>query len=456
MHNYRWRFLCPWLFTMAIFATSLVLLPLAIHSFASHNPERGTAYTTAAVAMLAFFIYARLPAQRLRLRIGIGFCGHSTDAAPATLRQLRSAAQSFRQKGTQPTMVGGGWSNVLAWRTARGPCLLTRHLTGTVPGTDDTVWYAGTQLVDANRVLAKRGLQLINVPSYGCVTMGAWVATMGHGMTGGKFTHGLLSVRARVLDLRTGIETDDGPEMLLEKFGRGAERAAQFLVLTIDIGNSPTLVANGVALREGRWVRGVDDAAWALGKDAAMMVLFVGRRKTLCLRWTPQPIGAAPVKGGGALMDLQLALFATLGRGLGDPSGRGRSEKLSAGVLLFDLYLYPIFIFFYLLLGIANFEVYTSDVAIAPALLLSLATSLQPVHRKHGGRTEIRVLGKLLFLDCFAYGRAGQRAMLATLSAHGVGKVALHPGKFAVRREDVADAGLALISSHEVARSLKQ
>lgn len=468
MDVYKRRYLLLWLVAMLACATGLVLLPWGVYALVPHSSALHTrgAHTTQGAVLasigtvtLLLFLYMRLPRQQLRYRSGMDICsgllGRSSDSSPSSVESMFTVVENMRFSGLRPTVVGGAWSNVLRRQTAIGPRLFTHNLVGEVPGSEGRVWYAGTEVMDVNKALAKRGRQLVNVPSYGCVTMGAWVATMGHGMTSAGAAHGLVSVRAQVLDMATGVVADDdSPEMLLDKFGRGAKRASQFLVLTVDVGDSPTLCNNANALREGRWVASAEDAAWALQPTAAMMVLFVGRHNTLCLRWTPQPPAAAAVRGGGALMDVGIALFATLGRGLSNPAGKGRdrSERLSAGIRLFHFYLHPVFIWFFLLLGITNFEVYTSDAAITPECILSLTQALQPVHRKYGGRTEVRVLGKLLFVDCFAYGRASHCAILTALSTLGISCVALHPGKYAVHLDDISSAGLQLANPYDVAR----
>lgn len=469
MDIYKCRYLLLWFVAMLVGVTGLVLLTWGVyalvpHSSAAHahgaHTEQGVVLASIGAVAFLLFVYMRRPRQQLRYRSGMDFCsglfGRGTDSSPSSMQGVLTVVDHMRSSGLRPTVVGGAWSNVLRRQTARGPRLFTRNLVGEVPGSKGRMWYAGTEVMDVNKILAKRGQHLISVPSYGCVTMGAWVATMGHGMTSAGATHGLVSVRAQVLDMASGVVTkDDSPEMLLDKFGKGTRRASQFLVLTVDVGDSPTLRKDALALREGRWIASAEDAAWALQPTAAMMVLFVGRRNTLCLRWTPQPPGAPAVRGGGALMDTGIALFATLGRGLSNPAGKGRdrSERLSAGITLFHFYLHPIFIWVFLLLGITNFEVYTSDVAITPKLILSLTQAMQPVHRMYGGRTEVRVLGKLLFVDCFAYGRASHRAMLTVISAHGIARVALHPGKYAVHSDDISSAGLQLAVPYEVARS---
>lgn len=449
--------LCALLFSIgslawAIFATVDHESPH--HAKGSHPRQAIVLYTLAALAFFEFVLFS-LPAAQLRYRAGdgliFGCAGEPSSFAPTNLGEARNAAQKLRVAGEHGAVVGGAWSNVLQYRSTRGPRLHLRRLVGRAPERyGHQAWLAGTELMDVNRELAKAGLQLLNVPSYGCVTVGAWVATQGHGMAGAKTEQARIQVRAWVLDLLTGIETDDGPEALLEKFGSGPVKAAQFMVLVVVLDESKALGREQALLRQTKMLRVPEDVTWFLRKDTVARVVFVGNSKALAITWDDAK-GRERRRGGG-VFKLQVLGFATTGWGglLGSADNRDHTEKTSAVALFFHVFLNPLYIWFYLASGVVNFEAYTTDVPITPEALLTLTTHLQDVHRRHGGRSELRVQGKFLYVDGFAWNRRGIRATFAALADLGAKRVALHPGKYNLEREDVTCGGLALVTPYEI------
>jgi len=463
---YRVRYIFLWLLPITAGIAFLVLLPWGIYAAVPHDSdlhphgnhgEQASAMIIIALVCFFFVLWMSGSAQQLRFRSGMGFFGgiggESTDAAPITVAAIKAAVQQFRVMGVVPTVVGGAWSNVLRMESAAGPRLHMRRMKGPVPGLDLT-WYAGTECMEVNNALRKlkSPMQLINVPSYGGVTLGAWVATQGHGMTGRAFAHGPITVKAKVLDMRTGIETDDGPEKLLDKFGKGSERAAQYVILFVTVAESPTLVPDAKVLRQGRWITTVEDAKWVNRKEAQVAVMFVGGSNTLALTW--QPYIGDDISGGGWLMDIGILMFAVLGWGLGDPRGQGRdrTERLSKVPAFFHFYLSPVYIWFFMLLRAMNPEFYTSDLDLTPELTLKLTTELQDIYSRYTGRCELRFTGKLTYFDLFALSPGAYREVLRVLATNGVKKVAQHPGKYQLRAEEFACAGLDLVTVYDVAR----
>jgi hypothetical protein len=342
-----------------------------------------------------------------------------------------------------------------------GPVLYTRAMRGPVisspsgakrgaPGAVPMRWKAGTRLADVQKELTKHGKVLVNVPSYTEVTIGAWVATMGHGMTGSRFDHDLVSVRAKVLDMATGIVQEDEVDLkLMAAFGKGERLANQFLVLEVNLDGSPTLVEDKRAVRSMRWIESIEDAKWALRPGTDMMAVFVGHARTLAITWVAQAEGAEPFNKAGMLTDVWLALFSTTGIGMSKAQGLERTEKLSKAVYLFSVFLYPVYLFFYLSAGLINFEIYTR-MPLDPKKLLEISTALQPVLARRWGRCEIRVLGELVFFDFFAWSLAGVREVLDKLARNGVVKAALHPGKYQVSPQDAMRSGLQLVVANEL------
>lgn len=449
---YRTRYLLVWTVGFAIFFTSIGMLVWAIVS--SSEPYRAAILYIVAAACFVFFILMRLGPAQLRTRAGsgllFGIAGSPNSFAPSSMEAAREAALALRRREERADVVGGAWSNVLRYESAQATRIYTRRMVGRNREAGKHVWFAGTELMDVQKELAKEGKQIVNMPSYGGVTIGAWIATQGHGMTGASTPYGRVPVKARVLDLLTGIETDDGPQALLEKFGLDRKASSQYLILWVSLDDSPALGPNTTLIRSHRLLTTAADAEWLLSKDARMCVVFVGNTKALAARWLPAK--GVKVNKGGVLFDTWMTTFAVTGWGglLGDPSAAQKTETVQKAVMLFHTYLYPSFIYLYLLFGVVNFEAYTTDIPITPTTLLSLTQTLQSVHAAHGGRSEIRVQGKLLYVDGFAWSRAGQRATFAAMAAVGVKRCALHPGKYAVLVEDVTCSGLDLVAPREI------
>jgi len=460
---YRTRYLLVWTFGFGVFFTSIGILVWAIFSTLEHDspfhdrgnhPYRAAILYTVSAICFVFFVLMRLGPAQLRSRAGsgllFGIAGNPNSFAPASVQDVQKASRELRMRGERADIVGGAWSNVLRCESSSSVCIHTRRMVGRNRDAGKYVWFAGTQLMDVQKELAKEGKQIINMPSYGSVTVGAWIATQGHGMTGASTSYGRVAAKARVLDLLTGIETDDGQQALLEKFGVSRKASSQYIILWVSLDDSAMLGPNTTLVRSHRLLSTTADAEWLLSKDARMAVVFVGNTKALAARWLPAK--GVNVNKGGALFDTWLTVFAVTGWGslIGDPSTAQKTETVQKAAMLFHTYLYPSFIYFYLLFGVVNFEAYTTDVPVTPATLLSLTQTLKSVHAAHGGRSEVRVQGKLLYVDGFAWSRAGQRATFAALFAIGVKRCALHPGKYEVLSEDVSCSGVEIVAPRDV------
>jgi hypothetical protein len=477
--GYRVLYVGTWLLTFSLLVVAVTLALVGVIRLASPSTpesERTEAIYFLYAAGFSGVLYLLLTTSGAQARYrsgrsvlsGLSWLSgstspSSTDASRGSevgvmIKKLVASPSAARM---WPRVVGGAWSNVLRMEATDGPVLYTRALTGPsslgsatgarrARGAVPLRWKAGTRLADVQKELAKHNKVLVNVPSYTDVTVGAWVATMGHGMTGSRFDHDLVSVSAKVLDMATGIVLEDEPgAKLFSKFGSGPRLASQFLVLEVNLDGSPTLVEDKLAVRSMRWIESLDDASWALRNGTDMMAVFVGHTRTLAVTWVAQPEGATPFNKAGLFTDVWLALFTTTGRGMNKARGLERTEKLSKAVYLFSVFLYPIYLFFYLSVGLINFEIY-SRMSLTPEKLLSISAALQPVLTRKGGRCEIRMLGELVFFDFFAWSSEGVREVLSTLASHGVVRAALHPGKYQVSVEDGARSGVKLV----VARSL--
>lgn len=441
--GYRRRYISVWCVGWFFFIGGITGLVLGIlwstprgsdaaNSTLDQHPERATvAFLLAALCLLGFVLMYR-DAARLRYRAGSGFlgglCGEPSSTAPRTERELEAACKQAAVGAYRLTAVGSAWSNTLGQRTTRGRRLYMHRATARV---GPRTWLAGATLKQVQNELAAEtpSMQLIGVPSSSYVTLGAWVATMGHGNSGPAATHDLVVASASVFDQNLGGSVDFNAARLRDVFGRGAEVAANYIVLKVTLGGQ-ALYKNTALRRQGMRVQTLAHAEWALDSRAVMRAVFVGNSKTLALRWIPHE-GEALAES--IVLKVWLFVFAAMGWGSAMPNyeGNDSSGKLSDEVYLFPDSFNPLQLWFQMILNIVNYEVYTKDIQLDAGKLLEISERLQELHTKYGGRTELRTLGGLVFFDMAMWsGEAAFRASFEALRDVGVIKCVQHPGKY--------------------------
>jgi hypothetical protein len=356
----------------------------------------------------------------------------------------------FQQKFPLP--VGGGWSFVLGMRRARGNLLYTRNLVGR-DTTDESgmSWLAGTKMRDVQRDLAEKGLTILSVPSYEWVTVGAYIATQGHGMLGVHATQRIVEANARVLDLKTMIQTHDSPECLLSKFGNGPQKARQYLILSVSFANSRAISRiNQFIYRETRYLTKHSDAEWLLHKKHLLAVVFIGRERTILIGWRRGSDGKELQSRGGWTFDFRLALFAVQGRFEGNPENGGKWVRPDRAAKLFSYFLYPSFVYSSVLLNIRNYDVFSRDIPILAENVLACSNAMQPVMKKHGSRCELRFIFGAMSFDFFATSEMALLDFLNALYELGVRNISVHPGKCAITEEIAQQAQLTTISQYRM------
>lgn len=458
---YRLRYGLVWLFGFLSVSGGIILVVLStmLATGMMHSTRQlfsATAGYSGALLLFVVFALMYLPAARLRFRAGsgllAGIAGEWSAFAPSSLEELRENCQRARIEGTPLTVVGNAWSNVLGQRTTIGRRIYMRRMVGRVPGDENsdnpkapTTWLAGTTLKQVQYFFNQRCVQLIGVPSSSYVTLGAWVATMAHGNSGPKADDGLIFVNARVLDMATGIEFEQNADRLMDMFGRGALRASQYLILSVTIGQYG-LYENVSLRRQGRRVVTLDDAKWALDSSAWMRAIFVGDNKMLALRWIKNQ--SDDEKAENVLLKLWLLVFAAMGWGWAMPNYEGHqtTELVSEAVYLFPDNFQPYQLWFNSILNIVNFEFY-ANASLTPKTLLAISEELQQVHRRFGGRTELRSSAKLLYLDfALKESDAAFEAVFRALANLGLKRMAQHPGKYLFSRTHAECAGIELVN----------
>ena len=472
LDGYRCRFGTIW--TLWVFAVFGVVASLTVCIWALANETvRGEPATVPlastglalCVLVIATLVAMFLPKSQLRFRAGSGIAGaifgtcfERSSSAPSSIQQVE---QLFKQQrnNTQTaaadklapfsTPVGGAWACSLAQRFLLPfPRMYMHNLTGRVD--NDRVWMAGTTLKTVQRKLAKGDEQLIGVPGSSYVTLGAWIATLGHGNTGAAFKQPLIRVSALVLDKKTGIVTTDNPAVLFDKFGASEERAKQFVVLTVTL---PEVVPRNQSLRRSyRLVRTVDDAAWFLRRETLMRAIFVGQSASLGMTWTPLSIGDPTPSGAGVVDKLRVLALAGLGWGAPDLRDREAEEYVSDAVYYFPDTIVNIQNLVQVYMALVNAEFFTT-LALTPQLLLRIVQELQRTHAELGGRTELRVHNDTVYFDvAMRESGANFAAYFATLRKLDVVKMAQHRGKHRRVPAEFEKAGLELVEPRAVLR----
>lgn len=464
--DYRWRYIGVWSVGWLFLIGAIVGLGLGIswstpQSSDAHGVTAATTSSTldqhferaavtfplAALCLVGFVLMCR-DAARLRYRAGSGFfgglCGEPSSAAPRTECELEAACKEASFRGDRLTAVGSAWSNALAQRTTRGRRLYMHRATCRV---DERTWLAGATLKQVQNDLAAETppMQLIGAPSSGYITLGAWVATTGHGSSGPAATHDLVVASARVFNQNMGWSVDLNAARLLDVFGQGVEAAANHIVLKVTL-SSQSLCNNSILRRQGKRVQTLEHAEWALDPSSVMRAIFIGNSKTLALRWIPHD--GLPLRES-IVLKVWLFVFAAMGWGSAMPNyeGKDSSGKLSDETYLFPDSFNPAQLWTQMILNIVNYEVYTKDIKLDAKKLLEISTKLQELHTKYGGRTELRTLGGLVFFDmAMRAGDAAFRASFEALHKVGVCKCAQHSGKYLHTVGTAACGGVQIVN----------
>ena len=95
-------------------------------------------------------------------------------------------------------------------------------------------------------------------------------------------------------------------------------------------------------------------------------------------------------------------------------------------------------------------ELYTTDIPLTPTRTLKLTAALQDVYKTYSGRCELRFTGSRTYIDLFFWSTSGARAVLHVLSAFGVKKCALHPGKYQLNGGWFACENIELVTPYDV------
>ena len=380
--------------------------------------------------LLAYFaLYTRYwPRVKHQIRAGVfpfSFC----DPMPVTEDEFIRACGEAHAKG-KLTVVSHAWSFYLAKTRATGRRVWTLKYVGQKA---NGRWKSGTALIQVKKELAAQdpSMTLSHSPTMEFASLGSWIATIAHGHPGTETTGDIFNwlTSARVLHVASKKITDDGPVELLQKFGTRALEG-QYVVLDVDINPVP----NVRVVRGARVIEGVDDCEyWLAGTHVRIM--FIGYFGALGFVWNRSDdidgLHEHPQLCAPFCFWLTVDAFATIPCAwIGNLRRFDGYATLANANGSINPPFYPIFSVWGQICCIYNCEIYVPMTPTATQLL-AIVEDIRALHRKIGGRTEMRLDNHTVYFDMSFSSVANFTKYFTMLyQSHGVRSAAQHPGKF--------------------------
>lgn len=430
---------------------------------ADGRAEWAGAMGAAAAACLAFTGLMRLHANQVLVRAARWPALCQAERMPRTVAELTSVVRKLNERhGEPPEIVGGAWGFFLYRRVVRRNCVFTHRFRGIMKrsrrgGADGPYmasrWAAGTtirEMLDHYRkqVSAEHpnGLTVSTHPTMEYITLGAWFVTASHG-NGGDLASGSAKVMkgAEVLHMRSGIRNPVNYAQLRAIFDDDNE-SREHVVVSVDV-DLDALVDNGWVQKRAIELSDPKQCGKWLAPGAHLRVCFQGasRSSALGLRWTDvynkDETHVDPHCCSDFCAFVQVdtcSIYCGCREKLA--SFQGRSLYLDG-----NRWLPPVTYFMSLLpvlTGHLNAEIYFRlERALDGPALYDLTQRLIEVHKRHGGRSELRYGAPgpttPVFLDMVMVGKDGFEPILKMLRKTflSVRSVARHLGKFPVEVE---------------------
>lgn len=457
MCSYRFYFVVVSSIAPFAAATSAALLLTLLGSGGSHR--NATALWTAAAVLAALWAFMQLKSTRIRNRIAAWPALASREFVPHTCQELRQAIKEAKTtccaRGCYPEIVGHGWGYFLSRTASRGPRIYTHRMLKR----EGEWWNAGATLEDvASYYEAKDNKALTSAPTMNYISVGAWFAMGNHG-NGGNHpeTKGSSKtmLQARVMNMQTGdVRILCTYQELRQIFDDPCSRRSHCLLqVRID---ERALVPNRWLKKSVIDVSNKETAQAWLADGARLRVLFMGaaRSYALGLRWDD----AVHPKPGEHVDPHCCSRFGTFVQadifsivcGCRERASRWEGWTRYADANRWVPFLFPYQMAGTALLGYTNFELIFRLGLDAKTLHALVENMIRLVHRRFGGRSEVRHgnLGGPVFLDITM--RSTFKAPLAVLRELGVVRFALHPGKYQPRYSQADLNGLRLCTQGQI------
>lgn len=433
---------------LLVTAASLVLI------FVAEAPEVWITVLVAAAS--ATLVLRGVKGLRVGVKTGRVFglcCGRRKLVLPVCdLRGLMELLRRYVPRDTERLRtIGSGWGFFIkrGWTQApRDFNLYTHDFRGQISsaGDDDGLWRAGTTVRDLHVYLARSGLVLPSQPTMADITVGSWIAAGNHG-NGGDASGGSSKVFAEihVVNIR---QLNAAPKVMTYKEARflfDKMPQAKFCCV-VAVRLAPTLPRDEDLHQQGLFIPVRDRSVGAeakvrrwLADGAVLRVLFVGGAKTHAtgIRWQREPTGIFLKEHRNPHCCSRCARYCqadicsvACGCDCGDKEASYAAVELYSAANEWTPPMLPIYLLSTLCAGIYNCEFIFKWPDI-DRFCHGLLMKLHDLHRRHGGRSELRYSGanKSVFLDV-AMGKRHFGKVAAILHSYKITDVALHAGKY--------------------------
>lgn len=473
--SYRFGFLRGYSALLLLFSAAVALLSVGServerHFRLAHEEWLPLLLISIGALCLAAFAWIHFGARSIpRMRVGASVWSCASDRWPSTVQELRRVLDDPAFK--QAKIVGGGWSNTLQLRRTEGKRIHMGKLQGRSDSGRELEWLAGTELMDVQKALSSEKLVIMDRPSYGCVTLGAWIVTFGHGMRSRCDTNARLRAGCEVsvvsredplkkIDPLNLYDTSVMEQLLNPKsdlvvvavrFLRPGNLACA-LAHDVEVTRTLTLFEPSTSEFEERFLSIIKPGALnASPAPDSLKVIFIGGERCLGIKWDEKEMLEQHKSSAGLLTELSVAYFAYSGLWW---SGRDvdvsfkSSATLKKAVEYFHWKLVAPLLFFNSVWPVLNFEVYFYPAAEAGSITQQtdkyrkFCRGMAEFHKQHRGRTELRAFGNAIGLDVFVWTHAEcvlyiqnvLKTLLfdASLLSSQYNRFSCHPGKLRI------------------------
>lgn len=468
--SYESNYVCIWL--PAVLAVPALIVFPAVGAWAASDENWAVAVPLFVLMcpLLFYTIWLRDHSRRVRVRAGVLPFG--TDFAPKTEEEFVRAVQSIQGLESSKNglvlkkidIVGGGWGYFLKKRSVGTHRIFLHKFKGL---TEQGRWRAGTTIEQVVRHYEgmkskenKKGLTVASHPTMSYISIGSWFALGNHGNAG---PNGLgndeIMEDVRVLNLETG-EIEDKKWKHTEMRSHFDDPSTRHKYAIVDIAFKPPVPNIWIQKQMIRVDNKESAARWISNVKGGhpedenvnrvyLRVLFLGgtylRPFGVGIRWTNLRDVKENIKHVDPHDCSRMSQFCQVdvcsvvcGLIENEKNFNGRTTRSNANRWV--PMIFPIQNFVVLLGGVYNFEVYFR-MDVSGETLWSLCEELMKMHRKVGGRSEIRYMGLggtgfPLCLDMSLSKRHFRQFFQLLYNKAGVRTVWLHLGKYQVESVD--------------------
>lgn len=413
-----------------------------------HTDATSYAFLTSACAVALWAVYLRLHSSRVSIRSqSWPACWPVSNAScPETEEDLIEAVcRAWNSYGRPPTVVGGGWGFFITRSKAHPPVVFMHRYRGRVDACVAAAtarWKAGTTIAELAHALKNDNLALSTHPTMDYISVGAWFARGNHG-NGGDVAFGSSKTlkSARMIDMTQRplpVPFEVNYKQLRHRFDEvfDGHDTRRYCVLDVTLMN---LVPNAFLQKTGIEFKSDKDACEWLKPGAKLRVCFQGaaRDHALGVRW--EAVGPSGPQGhlhphlcSRFCQYIQSDICSIFGGCYHKPIERWGGYVSHYDANRWMPLVWPLESVAVVLSGFRNFEVvFKLDVPLTPSRMMEMLRTIICLHKKIGGRSEIRHGGcrEPVFLDIVLRGNFESIFQMLARPPFGVCKVALHPGK---------------------------